>query len=163
VCGASCPRGQSLTAAGRCVPSTLAAQADGDKTGTSSGFWEPTVAAVSDRGPAPFGRMSIGGPKPDDVAQLSSGWSGVAGEPKAAVTRTAALDASSGEAGAVPGGEERAPNVATSSFDGDALVDAPSIKRSKSSGNRGQSRSRPARTSAYRHVQRLFEHPLGRM
>lgn len=166
VCGTSCPRGQSPTASGRCVPSTLVAQAE-RQTGPAAvqrDAWEPMVAeAAAERGPAPYGRMSIGGPKPDDVEQLSVGWTSVTGASRKAdpLDRTAALDPPPADAAVVPG-EEGATGAAISSFDLDAeAVDAPRVKRS---GNRSKARARPSpRTSSYRHVQNLFQHPLGRM
>lgn len=161
ICGASCPSGQSLTALGRCVPSTLVAQADKAVPSSSPqrDMWEPVVAeAHTGRAEAPFGRMSIGGPKldvgSDDVKQLSTGWSSAAGDGGAAappLARTAALDE------ADLGGGDPAANAAASSFD---TAIAPSVKRSKSSGSRAKA-ERPRRTSTYRHVQRLFTHPLG--
>lgn len=162
VCGASCPSGQSLTASGRCVPSTLVAQAD--KAGSSPQMpghtWDATVAeaSVASRGTIPFGRMSIGGPKPDDVAQLSSAWSGATGttEIREPLERTAALDEAE-IAGALPPAAAAA--AAPSSFD--TAIAPSTIKRGKSPGARAKADGRPQRTSTYRHVQRLFTHPLG--
>lgn len=162
VCGESCPRGQSLTASGRCLPSTLVAQAD--KAGTSPAprdeAWKPVVVAEAppaSRGAVPFGRMSIGGPMPDDVAQLSSGWSQVAVEQKSGepLARTAALDEAALD-GQPPS------TAAVSSFDTDAVA-APPVKRSKASGSRSKGSARAYRPTTARHVQRLFTHPLGSM
>lgn len=163
VCGASCPRGQSLTASGRCVPSTLVAQADSRRqSAPPAEAWEPVVAEadLAPR-PVPYGRMSIGGPKADDVAELSSGWSRVTGEPARTeqFDRTAALDMlpETDDPGLA---DARGAGVASSSFDSDAIP----VRRSKPEVTRAKRRaSAPRRTSTYRQVQRLFQHPLGRM
>ncbi|MCC7250284.1 hypothetical protein [Hyphomicrobium sp.] len=176
VCGASCPRGQSLTATGRCVPSTLMAQAEKPRDAAGGrrdaleprdtlpgDTWEAQVAEVSERKPPPYGRMSIGGPKPDDVTQLSAGWSRVTAEPPRGdvLTRTAALEPSAANDD-VPPAQKSAPSVASSSFDVD--IDAAPVRRSKSADSRAKARERaPRRTTTYRHVQNLFQHPLGRM
>lgn len=167
VCGASCPRGQSLTSVGRCVPSTLVAQAD-ETGGTTAAreddaAWSPVVAQAKSRGPMPYGRMSIGGPRPDDVTELSEGWSRVTStslpsDPPAA--RTAALDAATADGLAEPVRR----TVPASSFDSDAVADPAVLKRSKSAAAPAKAKPRPSqRTSSYRQVQHLFQHPLGRL
>ncbi|MBN8913575.1 MAG: hypothetical protein J0H65_16255 [Rhizobiales bacterium] len=170
VCGASCPRGQSLTASGRCLPSTLMAQADeaGDASVPDADAWTPALAQNTEQSgsrPAPpYGRMSIGGPKPDDVAELSTGWSRVSSTTTSSpgLARTAALEVTGDGEDA---GLARAPqrSVAASSFDTDAVAEPVTVKRSKSSAARAKPRERPRRTSSYRQVQHLFQHPLGRM
>lgn len=162
VCGESCPRGQSLTASGRCLPSTLVAQAGkaGPSPAPTDDAWGAVVAEAppASHGTVPFGRMSIGGPKPDDVAELSSGWSQATSTQKSIppLARTAALDE------AESGSTDPAANAAVSSFDTDVAPAPPTVKRSKPSGSRGKA-ERPRRTSTTRHVQRLFTHPLGSM
>lgn len=168
VCGASCPRGQSLTPAGRCMPSTLVAHAD-DEAGPSSDpsldeTWAPVVAHSADRAPPPFGRMSIGGPKPDDVQELSAGWSRVTSTtaPSEPMARTAALEVTVADDPA--SAATRSPDVARSSFDTDAIAEPLAGKRSRVSADRPKARrDRPRYTSSYRQVQHLFQHPLGRM
>ncbi len=168
VCGASCPLGQSLTPAGRCMPSTLVAHAD--EAGPSSDpsldeTWAPAVAHNAERAPPPFGRMSIGGPKPGAVQELSAGWSRVTSTtaPSAPMARTAALEVTGADdpAASVP---TRSPDVARSSFDADAIAEPQAGKRSRTSADRPKARrDRPRYTSSYRQVQHLFQHPLGRM
>ncbi len=167
VCGASCPRGQSLTSAGRCMPSTLVAQADetGDSTAPAhDDAWPSVVARAEARAPLSYeGRMSIGGPKPDDVQELSTGWSRVTSTtaPSDMPARTAALEATDGgdapELSIAPKHD-----VAASSFDTDAVAEPQTVKPRKSSA-RAKTRERPRYKSSYRQVQHLFQHPLGRM
>jgi hypothetical protein len=167
VCGTTCPSGQSLTANGRCMPSTLMAHAE--KAGapaSTDASWEPVVAeSAPGRRPEPYGRMSIGGPKPDDVAQLSAGWPRVSEQPRTAdlaLSRTAALDApTANDDGTLPI-YETMPQAAASSFDTDVAPAPPTVKRAKS-GSRSKGSARAYRTSSSRHVQRLFTHPLGSM
>lgn len=160
VCGESCPRGQSFTAGGRCVPSTLVAQAGKQAPSASA---EATVAeAAAAPRPVPYGRMGIGGPRPDDVAELSGGWTSVTSVPRQGepLDRTAALDTPPADVEIVPE-DARAVHVAPSSFDMDA--DAMPVRRAKPSAGR-KTRERPVRrSSSYRQVQHLFMHPLGRM
>lgn len=165
VCGASCPRGQSQTASGRCLPTSLVAQAEEAPDASASGEsrWEPTLAEVApERRPLPHGRMGIGGPRPDDVAdRRESGWIPLTDAPARAApsTRTAALDAGAADATADgPGVSVAAP----SSFDTDA---PPRVRRSRPSGSAAKARVRPAKrgSGSYRQVQTLFMHPLGRM
>jgi hypothetical protein len=175
VCGSACPHGQSLTGGGRCLPTTFVAQAEPPVRGrmvTTSSIETSSIDAssetavardvVADAAPAvrpamPFGRMSIGGPKPADVEALTSGWStvtvrnGVAPfEKQAALDSTAALDLAQ-QSGAD-----------ATSFDTD-VAPTPRVKRSKASGRPRAAQRAASRMNNYRHVQRLFEHPLGRM
>jgi len=151
VCGATCPRGQSLAGNGRCVPSMLVAHARkpagtgaadiGDavvadavdaEAASDPAAWAPVVtAARTDFPPSPYGRMGIGGPRPQE-----------------SFDRRAALDDA-------PVTAET--NVLVSQAP-DEAIERP---RAKKSASRSKSASRPR--SSYRHVQRLFEHPLGRM
>ena len=164
VCGTSCPRGQSLTANRRCLPTTLVAEAD---EAGSEDAWSPVVAQARDRNPMPYGRMGVGGPIPDDDAEeLSSGWTqGTGAAPRGnGLARTAALETSAvNELQIEP---MPAPNAAASSFDTDVVVAYPAIATpSRASVARAaKPRERPSRTtSSYRQVQNLFQHPLGRM
>jgi hypothetical protein len=176
VCGPSCPLGQSFTESGRCQPTTLVAQGgkavnDGAQRlaiaeEEADATWEPVVAdASTTRKPPLYGRMSIGGPKPDDADTLGGAWpggTGVSAVTSGHLERTAALEALPGPGGL---GEDTAAltaKVAKTSFDS---FDAPPARRNKaaSSGRSKSARAAPARMSNYRHVQRLFEHPLGRM
>jgi hypothetical protein len=181
VCGAACPHGQSLTASGRCLPTTLMAQA-----GSARGRMEPSSSEASPseispkrgapalvaeaapvlvtgalparRPPMPFGRMSIGGPRPADVEALSSDWPTSTTMPlerQAALDKTAVLD------GSLAAIEPDA--AAPTSFDTDLAPPAP-VRKAKASASKPRTASRAApRRNSYRHVQRLFEHPLGRM
>jgi hypothetical protein len=167
VCGTTCPSGQSLTANGRCMPSTLMAQAE--KAGappTTRDAWETVVAeAPPGRRPEPYGRMSIGGPRPDDVSQLSAGWPRAAEQPRVAdpvASRTAALDAPAASDEATLPVDADVPQAAASSFDTDIAPAPPTVKRAKS-GSRAKGIARAYRTSSRRNVQRLFTHPLGSM
>lgn len=168
VCGATCPSGQSLTANGRCVPSTLMAHAEKSGASPSSpdASWETVVAeAAPGRRAEPYGRMSIGGPKPDDVSQLSAGWPRVTEPPRIAdpaLSRTAALDAPAESDDTTLPIDEAVPQAAASSFDTDVAPAPPTVKRAKS-GSRNKVSARAYRTSSRRHVQRLFTHPLGSM
>ena len=162
ICGESCPQGQSLTASGRCLPTTLMAQA-----GKTGGALAPTIAPetvvteLQPPRPVPFGRMSIGGPKPADLAPLSTGWPRDAAPsvPAAPLERTAALDPVPLDVEMAPG--ERPSEAMPTSFDTDAVVEPP-VRRAKAPSNRSRSASRAApRLSSNRHVQRLFTHPLG--
>lgn len=128
VCGSSCPRGQSPAESGRCVPTTLVAE------------------TVPDRRAAPYGRMGIGGPKPENEAQPP-------------LERAAMLEIS-------PDNERRTErrtdeDVAPSSFDTDAVQ----VQRARrvSTSVKERRRAAPRGQSAYRQVQHLFQHPLGQM
>lgn len=175
VCGPSCPQGQSFTSNGRCVPTTLVAhggRAIGEPASTQKvasaepeTAWETVVAEapVLVRPPALYGRMSIGGPKPNDDDLALSGIERGTAKPITSdrFARTAALETPvSGEDRAV--GPEPPPTLTKSSFDSSTAE--PPTRRVKASGSRSKSagRSSPSRGN-YRHVQRLFEHPLGRM
>jgi hypothetical protein len=166
VCGTSCPRGQSLTANGRCLPTTLVAEAD---EAGSEDAWSPVVAEARDRNSLPYGRMGVGGPIPDDDAQeLSSGWTqGTGAAPRGdGLARTAALETSSvNELQIEPA---PAPDAAASSFDTDVVAAYPAIatqgRVSAPRAAKSRERERPSRTTrSYRQVQHLFQHPLGRM
>ena len=106
--------------------------------------------------------MGIGGPKPADETPTLAGNAAAAAE-REGLTRTAALEArlAADDVGMVP---DQLPTLTKSSFDTD-FVDKPAKKRSKASAGRSKAagRASPSRASNYRHVQRLFEHPLGRM
>lgn len=163
VCGAACPEGQSLTAAGRCVPTTLMAQAGRPGAAAERAepqpdaapaaapqAWAPVVADAGRRPPPPFGRMGIGGPVPPaepapPAAQAPGG------------AQTAALDAPAAPAEPALDGDG-APGAAPTSFD-TAVAEPVRVRKARPS-DRAR---RATRTSSYRHVQRIFEHPLGRM
>jgi hypothetical protein len=183
ICGAACPQGQGLTANGRCVPATLLVQSDRARetprqhepaTITASIDDHPIVAprpvaaarpvpltVATARPPLSFGRMSIGGPKPDEIEDIG---------PSATVRsyeRTAAI--AEADAAEAPGLEtevmspEDMPKVERTSFDTDVAT-APARKAKPSGGRSSKSaRNERPRYSSYRHVQRLFENPLGRM
>lgn len=173
VCGTACPSGQSLTGNGRCLPSTLMAQ-NGIQNGRAERRTTARVAATQrvaldpapDRSfetavaweaveppravpPAPlYGRMSIGGPRPEDVAAV----------PVDRMANTATLEPTSTTDRRIP--IEREVVVRESSFD----RPAPSRAATKAAAReRAANRPQQRRVSNYRHVQRLFEHPLGRM
>jgi hypothetical protein len=150
--------------------------------------WDPpTVAEAVVPRPVLAGRMSIGGPKLDrDV--LDPAWtreearrSGSGTLAKTAALETASIDANaSSDSGASSEAEassdvDMSSDVGTSSnaYDGagfktaalqPALIAPPTAAKSPS---RRAKVASAARTSpprkTYRHVQRLFEHPLGRM
>jgi hypothetical protein len=165
VCGTACPSGQSLTGNGRCLPSTLMAQGgrhpqtmpdrvaantaalEPDRSFETSVAWEPAVIPPSTR-PALEGRMSIGGPRPDVLAT----------EVPADLSQTAVLEPTSATDPSIP--VTREVIVRESSFDERATT-----VRTPKTAARERSANRPAQRRAgnYRHVQRLFEHPLGRM
>lgn len=158
ICGAACPQGQDMTASGRCVPTTILAQAGKDRGAT--GARGITTASLVPPRPVPYGRMSIGGPKPDETQ---------AARDAEVATRTAALVAEDG----IAAQEETlrvdpliAPpspvKAARTSFDIDPAASSGSRKARASGGSRAKP-VRAVRQSSYRHVQRLFEHPLGRM
>jgi len=165
VCGTSCPRGQSLTANGRCLPTTLVAEAD---EAGSEDTWSPVVAQARNRNSLPYGRMGVGGPIPDDdAAELSSGWTqGTGATPRGnGLARTAALETSAVDELQIEEGP--ASNATASSFDTDVAVADPAIATpSRASATRAaKPRERPTTrtTRSYRQVQNLFQHPLGRM
>lgn len=157
VCGASCPHGQSLAASGRCVPSTLLAQAG--KTAGSSTAREASETVVADAGsrrPAPYGRMSIGGPKPDDVDALTTGWSRweTTTQATAGLERTAALEPANSESNLAVTEAVATPRITDA-------APAPAPARRYKASRWKTARAAPVRASSYRHVQRLFQHPLG--
>jgi hypothetical protein len=164
VCGAACPRGQDLTASGRCVPSTLVAQSGKDRgrpaDPPASRPWERTVvtAAITPPKPVPYGRMSIGGPKPE--AGLVDAEAPAPAVTAAAYAHTVAID----DPDVVPDqalDTTAARKPPPTSFDFDK---PPSVKKAKPSGSSKSARNRGGyRQGSYRHVQRLFENPLGRM
>jgi len=184
VCGSACPHGQSLTGGGRCLPTTLVAQAEPPVRGrmvttssietssiATSGIDAPSETAVArdvvaDAAPAlrpamPFGRMSIGGPKPADVEALRSGRSTVTVETGVApFEQQAALDTTAARYDVVT--PQQPGSADATSFDTD-VAPAPRMKRTKASGRPRAAQRAASRMSNYRHVQRLFEHPLGRM
>ncbi len=160
VCGSSCPKGQTLAGSGRCVPSTLMAQAGKAGQPTLHGVPETTVAQASPRPPIGYGRMSIGGPKPDEMDTLTGSWpQPVTTRAPGNFERTAALETTAAEGELVPDPENQ-PKIMPSSFDTDA---APAPARRNKVYRGKPQRAAPVRNSTYRHVQRLFEHPLGRM
>jgi hypothetical protein len=70
--------------------------------------------------------------------------------------RQAALDTKAGLDGELAA-------VEPTSFDTDLVSPSP-VRKAKASGSKPRTASRAApRRNSYRHVQRLFEHPLGRM
>lgn len=162
VCGSTCPRGQSLTATGRCLPDTLVAQPHRSTTPQDTDGWGPAVVAEASPAhkPPPFGRMSIGGPKPDDLASLSPDGRSRDTSSRSGFAQTAALEDRDLSAGS--GSPE---TLSVSSFDTDEVPSADAPKRVKAAGSSRakSSASRAKRPSTYRHVQRLFTHPLGTM
>jgi hypothetical protein len=191
VCGASCPQGQSHTSGGRCMPTTLVAQADRSSAGSlyrtasdvaiaePEAAWAPIVTEASGvaeapvliRPPMPYGRMSIGGPKSaeDALAQPNTKQATMGPATTRPITadrlaRVAALEApASDQAQAVA--PEDLPKLTKSSFD--VAVAEPPVRRVKAAASTSRSKSAGRSSSRgggnYRHVQRLFEHPLGRM
>ena len=162
VCGSTCPHGQSLTATGRCLPDTLVAQPHRATDPDADGGWAPAVVAEAStaRKPPPFGRMSIGGPKPDDLPLLSPDGQSRSAFPRTGFAQTAALEDRGLSA------ERDSPDtIAVSSFDTDQVPSADAPRRVKAAGaNRAKSSPpRSQRSNSYRHVQRLFTHPLGTM
>jgi len=171
VCGAGCATGESLTASGRCLPNVIVAQDDARgetrtqaatfEDGAPGGFQivadtEPPTTPLRPLAERTFeGRMGIGGPKPVDLTD-DRDLVVPAPVPARALARTAALETASAgdDRGAVSEPQPAA-------FAPDSFAPQPTA------------RSKPARSSApkpqrryvssYRHVQHLFEHPLGRM
>lgn len=191
VCGTGCPHGQVLSAGDRCLPSTLlahnaapsgqgetqtfdtvaagpvlrrgptlaarpreagAAKATADRAG-SDAAWQVTVAEAetqTQRG-APFhGRMSIGGPTPAEAL------------PHPPLRRTASLATDpSGTA------EENAVFPVTITGDPPRVAEEAREPRPQRAAKRARpkkvSRVRKKRRRSARHVQSLFQHPLGRM
>jgi hypothetical protein len=189
VCGVSCPHGQSFTAGGRCMPTTLVAQADRSSADPSlqriasdvasveaETAWAPVVteAPVLVRPPMPYdrpyGRMSIGGPKPAEDASAELNLTQPTA--KTATTHPITADRLARIAALETPPSDQAPpiapgdlSIAKSSFD--TAVAAPPVRRAKAAST-GRSKSAGRSSSSrgggnYRHVQRLFEHPLGHM
>lgn len=173
VCGPACPRGQSATAGGRCVPSTLVAQADraeGDprarrqrRETARDTATRVVTAEVARPPPAAHARMGIGGPRPDDLAPVGSAWTAAEDlptPPAPSLARTGVFETASieGEAAAIePGRALKITRTAVEAGD-----EPPAARRAKPSRSKAV-RASPQRTSSYRQVQRLFLHPLGRM
>ncbi len=179
ICGSRCPHGQTISSSGRCLPTTLlahdgtlepalrhgptlAARAahESDPPATGDGEWSVAVAEVGPeavaRAPDPFhGRMSIGGPRPPDAVAPQR------------FHRTVSLGPSLSTDTVEPVTGEGVQHA--------ALVDEPPPQAERRPARRQarepSARPRPAKSSRarnsarsnYRHVQRLFEHPLGRM
>jgi hypothetical protein len=162
ICGSTCPHGQSLTATGRCLPDTLVAQPHRSTLPPDADDWGPAVVAeaLPDRKPPPFGRMSIGGPKVDDLTLLSPADQGRSSSPRSGFAQTAALEDRD-----LSAGSSTPETLSISSFDTDEVpsVDAPKRTKAAGASRAKTSTSRAKRPSAYRHVQRLFTHPLGTM
>lgn len=177
ICSA-CPDGQSLTASGRCVPSTLIAQAGERERGTrdrlaradaaegadgarrgSAMDWEPAMVQQAEvRRPPLEGRMSMGGPMPDEDMLPAGRSRAVGAAPLAGEQRhqfTAVFDDD-----AMAGGEPIA-EVTPAAYAQDETANRPA-RANKRTANRAKSRPTNQRR-AYRNVQRLFQHPLGRM
>lgn len=181
VCGTECPTGQSLTGSGRCLPSTLMAEGGRDaierprrvalaaagraREEVDRSFettaWEATVTTHAVK-PLLSGRMAIGGPKPSDIEPSDI-------EPRAIEPRDLELAlAPAASQPALPDDARRMPDprphvARASSFDSDEIIQA---RPARATSARPRAASRPAaprRVTNYRHVQRLFEHPLGRM
>lgn len=196
VCGTTCPHGQVLSAGGRCLPTTLLAHDDSleprltreptlaararrdalepvsaqDPDGTWDTVVETVVADATppSRPPPLYGRMGIGGPRPE-TAGLQSG-----------VTRTATLPIGSTRLQRTSSLEPSLPVAAVEDPYGDAIRPAadvvterrvvePATLPRRNARERTAERPRAVKSSRknwrsnYRHVQRLFEHPLGRM
>lgn len=127
VCGSSCPRGQSLAGSGRCAPTPQVAE------------------TVPDRRAVPYGRMGIGGPKPEDAKDPP-------------LERAAMLEISPDDDRYAERRQEE--DAAPSSFDSDA---APVQRVRRASTSSKERRRAPRGQSSYRQVQHLFQHPLGQM
>lgn len=160
VCGAACPQGQGLTASGRCVPSTILAQAGKDRGAPGARTMTTASLTPPPPRPVPYGRMGIGGPKPVETADAREAEVPTRTAALAVEDDAAAPDVERSEADAFLASPP-AVKAAPSSFDIDPAPPGGSRKAKATSG-----RSKPvraARHGSYRHVQRLFEHPLGRM
>jgi hypothetical protein len=173
VCSATCPSGQSMTQNGRCLPTAIVAQAGARGVLPVAAAPEPAQSSVvaeaqipttprsgaslPDNDPAFSGRMSIGGPKPDgDALDAIAVARGTMPAPAAApLAKTAALETVPAD-GALTGEGAAAPAAVAP----DSFGSTPARVKSSSGGRPKQAR---ATRSTYRHVQALFEHPLGRM
>jgi len=176
VCGTSCPSGQSLSGSGRCVPSTLMVQNErgGERTQhaaldsatadeepdrsfePTSTTWTPVVKTNPARRVPLEGRMAIGGPvpAPDAAPALETG-----SLQRPSLERTAAIEPQDVPIVDLPPAPAM-PEVRATSFDSNAVIDRPA--RATASRPKAPSRAVQRRsTSNYRHVQRLFQHPLG--
>jgi hypothetical protein len=168
-CGRSCPAGQSLDGAGRCLPDVILAQ-KAKRTGSHTvrvASWmtevSPTGAGsprLADPAPPLPGRMAIGGPRFDPAGDNLPGPAMANGG-----IETAAL------AEPVPG-EAKLAAALPPDADMGAVTFVPSpeaaerpTRRSKvrASEGRAKPRGNRARYSNYRAVKHLFLHPLGRM
>lgn len=175
ICGATCPHGQSLSAGGRCLPTTLLAHHENLEPrrairGTpdapdmlESESWEAVVAEAS----APIrrttvfhGRMGVGGPKPgDDMLRddhLRPATTTINSEQ---LHRTASIDTPLSDPG-----EPSAAGLHSQQDMAEPIVTTPR-RQAKA---RTAERPRPAKASgkrwrSNRQVQSLFQHPLGRM
>lgn len=146
-------RGQSSAVCG-VAPETIVAD--------NGSRYEPTMArGVSDPRPPLYGRMGIGGPRPDDSLGATSvtGLTVTAQRKPDTLARTAALEA--GDPGVLtPSDLPVVEDVArSSSFDN---TPPPQMRRRKPSSATAKVKP-PKRSRASRHVQRLFTHPLGQM
>ncbi len=183
-CGRSCPTGQSLDAAGRCLPDVILAQ-KAKRIGSDSVRVASWMTEVSPTGagsarlanpPAPPlpGRMAIGAPRVEPAGQSWQSPDAYLDPGDADSIRTAAL------AEPLPGDAElgtlelprdaAAPVPLMSDARGAFAGTAPEAaerqtRRSKvrASEGRAKSRSNRGRYSNYRAVKHLFLHPLGSM
>ncbi len=115
-----------------------------------------TVVADDPRKAPLYGRMSIGGPKPEDVASLATGWSPATTPDPATLERTAALEPTADQTDVVLDPAQD-PSLTLPPPD----TEAAPVRRFKST--RSKAVRAPARRSSYSQVQHLFQHPLGRM
>lgn len=187
ICAGSCPKGQSLTNAGRCVPNAILAQADRksgraprvDKPGArqpfATGEAEIATAALAAQSARPDGaagrrtelpgRMSIGGPLPATAAAAdpSAAASDDTADRAAQSERSAALSLQNELAGAPADGTLSDPAGAPQDWAAPAPV--PRGLRAPPS-RRDAKAAKPARSAAAkrsRSVQNMFRHPLGSM
>jgi hypothetical protein len=172
VCGAVCPSGQSMTAGGRCQPAAIVAQAgshgdvaDGAETRPRARAMQDVAAAdlptIPQPGGAAFeGRMSIGGPRAGDAVPAVSVTDAEQPAADDGFARTASLETSS-VGGSLTGDTGPADVGARQAAAPDSFVGPPAAPKVKSSAR--AERPKQVRYSSYRHVQHLFEHPLGRM
>lgn len=179
-CSVVCPLGQTLSQ-DRCVPDSILAYADKHPKSReatrvaeakslpapTTSIWPPPAASSRDWSIA--GRMGIGGP---EIAERPTGLSKVAtAEPPAepqpgTVSITASPHTGNASEGASTGDAGQWPPAANT----DTAAPAPS-KPSTATPRRSRSAERRERrprgsgygTSGYKSVQRLFEHPLGRL
>ncbi|AHB50269.1 hypothetical protein W911_12680 [Hyphomicrobium nitrativorans NL23] len=193
VCGATCPHGQVLSTGGRCLPTTLLAHDDSleprlargpvlaartrrDASEPATTMQDPgetaetTVAAATppSRPPPLYGRMGIGGPRPGDEV-LPAAHTQTATLPIGSnrLHRTASLEPSLAidVVGDAPGEAIRpVTHVVPEPGMADPIVTPRRQARERAAERpRAVKSSRKNWRSNYRQVQRLFEHPLGRM